>query len=113
MSFGSGTTQGSIAGTGTSFFSNLVEGISTGLGKVASDVLPVWAAHQLDVSREDMIASPTYNPTYSQPRLNDDFSPGDFLQQDIINTGRFRISNGTALLVAGLLTAILVLNRLR
>lgn len=61
----------SLSGGNDGFFSSISEGISEGISKIGSDVLPVWAANQLKVQSNDQLAAPTFNPGAAPPRNND------------------------------------------
>jgi len=66
---GNSSTSATSGGT-DGWFSEILSGISAGVSKVASEVLPVWAANELNVQSTDQIYRNMYDWDYSPPRVD-------------------------------------------
>lgn len=75
--------MGTIAKTGgaSGFFSSLVDSVGTGLNKVGSDVLPIWAANQLGVQSRNQLNQDTINQKLQAPTTAS-IGPVDFISQN-------------------------------
>lgn len=53
------------------FFSDIEAGIGSGISRIGSEILPIWAERQLVGQQKDQLSQPTFNAAAAPPRNND------------------------------------------
>jgi len=80
MGFSDGwtSTKGALDG----FFGSVIGGVSDGVGSTIKEVIPNWAADQLNVQRTDQLRDDTFNPINAGQSIV-------YMPPDMQNTGWF------------------------
>lgn len=60
---------GDSRGADNGFFGSILGSVESGAQKVFNDILPVWAAKELDVQQSDQLNESLYNQEFAPPTL--------------------------------------------
>jgi len=118
MSVGSLSTIAEPKNPTNDFFGNVLSGISTGLEKIGSDVLPVWAASQLMEQKDDQLYRNMFDPegTPAPVKIDASIASGEYGTQSFFNKvlfdlGAFQVTGGGMIVAAGVFVAAIVVLR--
>lgn len=102
-------------GASDGFFASITQGLGAGIGKVLSDVAPVWAANQLGVQQADTNAAPTFNRDAAPPRVDQAAAGATGNPPVIQKTGllfdNVNISAGGVIAIAAAIVAVVLVLR--
>jgi len=73
MSLSNSTTASRNGSGGNGFWSNVSSGLGEGIGKIGGQLLPIWAAKELEIQSVDQLNDTTFNNDFLPPsaRLDD------------------------------------------